>query len=857
MKTKRYLSLTILLFAAIILNAAPRSKQAITKAAMEILNSGSMFKNRAPRHDSLVVLKANEVVTIMGYRSGGFAVIGNDDRMPAVLAYSEKNIIDAEKDSTFRWFMNFNSHNPIPRKSSQPESLITPSEAHFPSSVQPFVKAHWRQWSPYNNMCPVLDSLGHRAMTGCVATAMAEIIRYNKYPLKGQGTKSIIVRHADNKNIKDTITVDFAQSYYDYDKMLDSYDYPDMSDINIKPMAKLMLDCGVACEMNYGLESSSASATDATAGLIVYFGYTKKTKRILRKNYEEEEWLKIMYNQLSAKRALLYTGHNPFTNIGHAFVVDGYDEGGRFSVEDIFYNINYMDFPDDQGMTINFIPFSNRTDTVSINVTTPGELSNLLPDSVASQITALKVSGKINSSDLKVLRNMASLDVEGHSTNGNLVYLDMHDAQIVEGGEPYLYKHPNDSCVSMTTKNDVLPESAFYGSETLKTIILPENLVSIEKDALANIESLDSVYYGHEFPVINGGVYSTDTTELLSVYKGLNGIFKPENTVSVLREEAFKGSQVTVLYITKNVHYIGDRCFMNMNKLNRIYAYSIKDLKYGDNIFNNTAKNKRCGLFTPPSEFRDDENIIKEWYASGEWHYVGDYGINVMPIDGIMGVYSRMYGEDNSKLSYVINYNNVPDSVKDIEFTLNCTLPQNLPVGVYSFEDYPITLNEDSSVFGDYPFTIINSYFYIVPNEAKLVIGNFKLYPGPIPTVIPYTVEGLQNNETEIPDSDWYEKPKFTISIHGKYPVQEVTEIIPNTRYDISLEHRVATHNYDVSSDGTEITSENEMPTGIGGVRTGRNKEVGKMYNILGQPVGSSYRGIVILNGKKIIKNND
>ena len=72
-----------------------------------------------------------------------------------------------------------------------------------------------------------------------------------------------------------------------------------------------------------------------------------------------------------------------------------------------------------------------------------------------------------------------------------------------------------------------------------------------------------------------------------------------------------------------------------------------------------------------------------------------------------------------------------------------------------------------------------------------------------------------------------------------------------------ALEHKVATRNYYVYSDGTEITSEDEMPTGIGGVRTGRNKEVGKMYNILGQPVDCSYRGIVILNGKKIIKNND
>lgn len=84
MKTKRLLSVTILLLAALTIYANPRSKQAIAKAAAEVLNSSTNDNGirRSPRKDKLVELQSNDVVTIMGYQSGGYAIIGNDDRMP-------------------------------------------------------------------------------------------------------------------------------------------------------------------------------------------------------------------------------------------------------------------------------------------------------------------------------------------------------------------------------------------------------------------------------------------------------------------------------------------------------------------------------------------------------------------------------------------------------------------------------------------------------------------------------------------------------------------------------------------------------------------------------------------------------
>lgn len=859
MKTKRYLSLTILLFAAIILNAEPRSKQAITKAAMEILNSGSMFKNRAPRHDSLVILKANEAVTIMGYRSGGFAVIGNDDRVPAILAYSDKDF-NCFKDTTL---IGWVEKSAAELTSKGPVKKIYfkdgPSWNHYPESITPFVSSRWGQRYPYNAMCPILDSKGNRALTGCVATAMAKIIRYNRYPKHGQGKITIYPWYRDESDriVYDTISVDFSQSNYDYDNMLDSYNVTGISEAQVNAVAKLMLDCGVACNMSYGLRESVASAAFAYNAFKRNFGYSDYIRYLKKKDYSNNErsWMSMIYDELSNKRPVLYFGYNSRLREGHAFVIDGYDVDGRISVEGVYYDIQNLKYPENQEMIIGLRTYSDETDTVSVDVKEPGTLSSLLPDSVALRITALKVAGKLNSADIKTLRNMACLDINGHSTNGNLVYLDMSNADIIADTAIYLNNWGTvifepDTCSYLSTKENQLPEKIFYGSTTLRNLILPESLTSIGTNSLSNIVHLDSVHFGHNFPVIRGAVYSPDTTVLIRLYKGLRGTYKTPRSVLMIREDAFNGCAIDTIRMLKNVRCYCKNAMAGIKDLKAFYVYNITGIELEESSLADLPLHcQTCYITHADREYELD--FINKW---GKDRAPLFYGVYVRP-SYKEGCFYRYYKEDNSKIRYEVEYLYVPDSLKQIPLEMQNDIPLTARSGAYTLEEYPMYTVSDTSLFGEYPFYIERregkGRLQIWERTAYINLLKFKLYPGPVPTEFPYTIVDPDTwAEIEIPDSDWKSKPYFKVYIRDTQ--EKATIIEPGKEYEI-LYDGADSWNYDIIGSISFVTSETEIPTNIENVNTKiNNKE--QSYNLLGQPVSDDYKGIIIKKGKKYIR---
>lgn len=190
------------------------------------------------------------------------------------------------------------------------------------NAISPLVSAKWDQGSPYNDRCPVVYN--QKTITGCVATAMAQIIYTHRYA-KGTGKISYQM-YVDNS----TQSFDFAAAKFDFAAMTDTYSDKSTT-ASREAVAELMEACGKSVRMSYIPGFSSAITSDVPQALKNYFGYDRHTALCSRWDYQTEQWETIIYNELLAGRPVYYSG-STINGGGHAFVCDGYDGNGLFHI---------------------------------------------------------------------------------------------------------------------------------------------------------------------------------------------------------------------------------------------------------------------------------------------------------------------------------------------------------------------------------------------------------------------------------------------------------------------------------------------------------------------------------------------
>lgn len=296
----------------------------------------------------------------------GWVIIAADDVVRPVLAYSETGHFrtDNMPSNLRKWMGKYNRF--IARLEA--DSVVAGEETQAqwralrksPRSAQvthtpvvgPLIETKWDQDAPFNYLCPGTGS--NKAATGCVATAMAQVMKYWEWPAHGTGEHAYRPMDVNNPTrystrYTDTLYADFENTYYDWENMKNSYQYSSTS-TQKTAVATLMYHCGVATEMMYGNDNDGGSGTYtlnysdwddpqcAQNAFVTYFGYKEPIGymrdglsaygKTYYKRWRDADWTAMIKAELDKERPILYGGASE--EGGHSFICDGYDAEGYF-----------------------------------------------------------------------------------------------------------------------------------------------------------------------------------------------------------------------------------------------------------------------------------------------------------------------------------------------------------------------------------------------------------------------------------------------------------------------------------------------------------------------------------------------
>jgi len=370
------LFLSLLLVFTTVFQAFPQVAKQVEEAmarqtAQAFVNTKSALKS----HDlSLVSTEGNYIYNIGDH---GFVIIAGNTVLPPVLAWSDQGAFpDMEEapDNFASWIAHYSEMIDFAVANGiQPEGKVQrqwdeASHGIFVTrnvtTVDPLVSTRWNQDCYYNEYCPATGGwwwggpCGH-CYAGCVATAMAQVMKYWDYPETGFGAHSYIHSEYGEQS------ANFGATTYHWEQMpVEIYSHNDA-------VATLLYHCGVSVNMNYSGSGSGAQSQDVETAMRSYFGYCGAKYR-QKSGYQEEAWIAMLKAELDLSHPIYYSGSNG--DSGHAFVCDGYDENdfmhfnfGWSGSGDAFYSTYDVNgFNQGQAVVTNIFPVSIQADANGI-----------------------------------------------------------------------------------------------------------------------------------------------------------------------------------------------------------------------------------------------------------------------------------------------------------------------------------------------------------------------------------------------------------------------------------------------------------------------------------------------------------
>ena len=337
---KKVLSfILICLFAHFMLNASP-----VDTLTARIAASHFLSQHGATRSDHSLQMAyqlndaaQNPCVYVFNSEGGGFVVMAADNSVLPVLGYSTTGHFDTDDipSNVAAWLDAYRiavsdiaagaSTRAYPTMEAAWQQLLAdiPTAPSREVVVGPLLTTTWNQSPYYNQLCPGTGN--NRAITGCVATAMGQIMRYWQWPAQGHGHHTYVANYAAYGYADyGTQYANFGEATYNYN-LMPNYLNSNSSNNQVGEVAKLLYHCGVSVNMMYSPSASGANSENVPGAMHNYFGYTSST---FQYKSGETSWVNALKAQLNADRPVYYSGSGD--DGGHAFVCDGYDEDNYF-----------------------------------------------------------------------------------------------------------------------------------------------------------------------------------------------------------------------------------------------------------------------------------------------------------------------------------------------------------------------------------------------------------------------------------------------------------------------------------------------------------------------------------------------
>ena len=337
---KRLIILPLLLL-ALSLSAAPISEQKAREIAAEFFSTNATRSSAvqlelawagddAYKISNVQTRSTSDSALMYIYNrtdSKGFVIIAGDDSAPRpILAFSYDNDFDTKDvaDGARMLLADLCAEIKDTEYSTLSTSEIS-TRASVGNIVCEYKTALWGQGAPFNNESPTLSN-GNKTITGCVATALAIIAYYHKWPEKGVGTTPEYT-YSGPSNIENTVPANTLGRTYRYDMMLDKYEGVSYTKGQGDAVAALMYDIGTSVGMKFDPEGSSPTY-DRTRAMRNYFSYSKSALYLKRINYSDKEWTSLLKENLAQLGPTIYGGESESS--GHSWVMEGYTDADYF-----------------------------------------------------------------------------------------------------------------------------------------------------------------------------------------------------------------------------------------------------------------------------------------------------------------------------------------------------------------------------------------------------------------------------------------------------------------------------------------------------------------------------------------------
>lgn len=281
------------------------------------------------------------ILYVFNIKKSGFVIVASDDKAYPIIGFSFESIYQEKNEppALTEWLDNIGRQIKYSKSMSTEknetidemwnyllsDSKKEPKQSEINKYVNPLVTTKWDQGVYYNNMCPEFSSgPGGHAVTGCVATAMAQVMNYYKYPEHGAGSLTL-----DDSRFVPDLSADFGNTIYDWSKM-PNYLNSNSTTEQINAVATLMYHCGLTVKMYYGPDESGSSNAYAPYGLVHYFKYQVRADYINKDDYTSAQWDSILIDNLEAGKPIMYSGSDNNGNGGHSWVCDGYKNSNYY-----------------------------------------------------------------------------------------------------------------------------------------------------------------------------------------------------------------------------------------------------------------------------------------------------------------------------------------------------------------------------------------------------------------------------------------------------------------------------------------------------------------------------------------------